>query len=113
MRPARASLEREGRADLRAVALEALRDVLDPEIGMNVVELGLVYGVEVEAGRVHVRLTMTTPACPLGDQIVRDAEDRIHACVGVSEVRVELVWDPPWTPSRMSESAKEILGWSE
>lgn len=99
--------------DVHALALAALHEVLDPELGMNVVDLGLVYGLEVEAGRVNVRLTMTTPACPLGEQIVRDAEERIRACAGVTEVHVELVWDPPWSPARMSASAKETLGWSE
>jgi len=101
-----------GSKALHARVLETLAEVIDPELGMNVVELGLVYGVDVEAGRVHVRLTMTTPACPLGEQIMRDAEERVRAVAGVEDVDVELVWEPPWTPSRMSPSAREALGWS-
>lgn len=90
---------------------DALREVIDPEIGLDVVELGLVYGVDVDAGRVHVRMTMTTPACPLGEQIVGDAEEVIQRLAGARSVEVELVWDPPWTPQRMSANAREALGW--
>lgn len=92
-------------------ALAALREVVDPELGINVVDLGLVYGVEADWDRIRVRLTMTTPACPLGEQIVRDAEYVLRS-LGAKEVRVELVWDPPWSPERMSEEAKRILGWA-
>lgn len=98
-------------ADVRRRAIEMLRDVVDPEVGLDVVELGLVYAVEVDGGRVTVKLTMTTPACPLGDQIVFDAEQRLRELDGVDEVRVDLVWDPPWTPDRMSARAREALGW--
>ena len=101
-----------GSAELRARVLDALRGVMDPELGMNVVELGLVYGVDVEAGGVRVRLTMTTPACPLGEQIVRDADERVRALEGVKDVDIELVWEPPWSPARMEPSAREALGWS-
>jgi metal-sulfur cluster biosynthetic enzyme len=97
---------------IRARALEALRDVIDPELGLSVVELGLVYGVEVEAGIVRARLTMTTPACPLGEEIVADADSRLRAIEGVADAQVELVWEPPWTPERMSPAAKELLGWN-
>jgi metal-sulfur cluster biosynthetic enzyme len=90
----------------------ALREVIDPEIGLDVVELGLVYGVELDPhGQVRVRLTMTTPACPLGEHIAADAEARVASVEGVSRVDVELVWDPPWTPERLSASAKATLGW--
>ena len=92
--------------------LDVLRDVIDPEVGINVVDLGLVYGVEVDGGIVTVRLTMTTPACPLGEHIVRDAEALVRTLRGVDEVHVELVWDPPWSPERMSDEAKRRLGWS-
>lgn len=97
--------------ELRARALEALRDVIDPEVGLNIVDLGLVYGLDLEGANIHARLTMTTPACPLGEQIVRDAEDRLRAVEGVGEVSVELVWEPLWTPERMSAEARETLGW--
>ncbi len=81
-------------------------------MGLNVVDLGLVYGVEVVGADVHVRLTMTTPACPLGEQIVRDAEEQLGALDGVGEVTVELVWEPAWSPDCLSAAGKEQLGWS-
>ncbi len=93
---------------------EVLRQVIDPEIGMNVVDLGLVYGVDVEDGRVQVTMTMTTPACPLGESIAAEAEAIVRQSVpGVTSVTVDLVWEPPWQPSMMSADAKAELGWSE
>lgn len=97
--------------DLRARALSALREVIDPEIGLDVVDLGLVYELVVDGSSIAVALTMTSPTCPLGEQIVRDAEHRLAALDGAGQVRVELVWDPPWSPDRMSASAREALGW--
>lgn len=96
---------------LRERVRARLRDVIDPEVGINIVDLGLVYGIDVDHGEVTLLLTMTTPACPLGDRIVEDARDRIDDVDGVAAVRVDLVWDPPWTPSRMSPEAKQTLGW--
>lgn len=91
---------------------DALRTVDDPEVGMNVVDLGLVYGVEVRGGGVRVELTMTSPACPLGDAIVESAACAIRAAApGAGKVDVTLVWDPPWTPERMSEAARKRFGW--
>lgn len=93
---------------------EALHQVVDPEIGMNVVDLGLVYGVDVKDGRVQVTMTMTTPACPLGESIAAEAEAAIQQSVpGVTSVTVDLVWEPPWQPSMMSADARAQLGWSE
>lgn len=97
--------------DVRERIEAALRGVIDPEIGLDVVELGLVYGVEVDGGQARVRLTMTTPACPLGEHIAADAEARVGQVEGVTGVEIELVWDPPWTPERLSPSAKAMLGW--
>lgn len=97
--------------DLRARALDALRGVIDPEIGLDIVELGLVYDVEVRGANVFVRMTMTTPACPMGESIVADADLQLRAVDGVDDVAVDLVWDPPWTPERMSPAAREMLGW--
>jgi metal-sulfur cluster biosynthetic enzyme len=96
---------------LRARVLAALHEVIDPEVGLDVVELGLVVRLEVRGAEVAVDLTMTTPACPMGEQIVRDAEERIGALDGVAGVAVRLVWDPPWGPERMSASARAALGW--
>ena len=92
---------------------EALRQVDDPEAGMNIVDLGLVYGVDVMDGAVHVDLTMTTAACPMADMIVAQVNDVITAIVPVgTAVDVELVWDPPWTPDKMSGIAREHFGWT-
>jgi len=91
---------------------EALRAVEDPEAGMNIVDLGLVYGVDVTAGVVHVELTMTTGACPMADLIVDQARGAIAAIVPAgTNVDVQLVWDPPWTPDKMSGIALEHFGW--
>ncbi|MBX3268688.1 MAG: metal-sulfur cluster assembly factor [Sandaracinaceae bacterium] len=89
----------------------ALRQVLDPEIGLDVVALGLVYDVVVREGEVRVELTMTTAACPLAESIVEDARRVVAALPGVRAVEVRLVWEPPWTPARMSSEARRELGW--
>jgi metal-sulfur cluster biosynthetic enzyme len=91
---------------------EALRRVEDPEAGMNIVDLGLVYAVDVGAGAVRVDLTMTTAACPMADMIVDGARDAIMAIVPAgTTVGVQLVWDPPWTPDKMTGIAREHFGW--
>jgi metal-sulfur cluster biosynthetic enzyme len=92
--------------------LEALRHVVDPEIGINVVDLGLVYVARLEHGHARVVMTMTTAACPLGESIVGEARAVIQRSVpGVTSVSVDLVWDPPWRPSMMSAAARTQLGW--
>lgn len=92
---------------------EALRHVIDPELGVNVVDLGLVYGVAVRDGDVRVTMTMTTAACPLGESLAAEAEATIWQNVpGVKSVTVDLVWEPAWDPSMISDAAKERLGWS-
>lgn len=91
---------------------EALRTVVDPEVGENIVDLGLVYRVETRPGTVAVQMTMTTPACPAAGSIAGEAEAAIRdACPDATEVTVDVVFDPPWTPERMSEEAKRRFGW--
>ena len=91
---------------------EALRNVIDPEVGIDVVDLGLVYNIVVEQHVARVTMTMTTPACPLGEQIKRDIDAEIlRHCPQVERVEVQFVFDPPWGPERMSARAREILGW--
>jgi metal-sulfur cluster biosynthetic enzyme len=93
--------------------LDALRHVIDPEIGINVVDLGLVYEAEARDGHVRVRMTMTTPACPLGEAISEEAEAAIRQNVcGLKSVSVSLVWEPAWQPSMMSNAVRERLGWT-
>ena len=93
---------------------DALRSVDDPEVGINVVDLGLVYRIDVSAERVRVEMTMTTQACPMGDLITDNARRAVVALVpdGVN-VDIELVWEPFWTPDRMSEVAKQTFGWPD
>jgi len=92
---------------------EALRQVDDPEAGMNIVELGLVYGIEVSADAVLIDITMTTAACPMADMIMDQARDAVTAIVPPgTRVEVRLVWDPPWTPDKMSGIAREHFGWT-
>lgn len=92
--------------------LDALRRVLDPELGINVVDLGLVYDVAIAPGRIDVALTMTSPACPLGSQMKGEAEAALRRASPGTDVDVRLVLDPPWHPALMSEAAKRQLGWS-
>jgi metal-sulfur cluster biosynthetic enzyme len=92
---------------------EALRSVDDPEAGMNIVELGLVYAVEVDEHGVRVDITMTTAACPMADMIMEQARAAIEAIVPPgTPIELELVWDPPWTPDKMTGIAKEHFGWT-
>ena len=94
----------------RAV-IEALRTIYDPEIPVNIYELGLIYGVEVDAnGRAEIRMTLTAPACPVAGAIVEEVAEKSGRVEGVSTSHVELVWDPPWTPDNMSDAAKLELG---
>lgn len=91
----------------------ALRSVVDPELGINVVDLGLVYGIRLDPDRITVKLTMTSQACPMAPMLVDEARHAIEARLPERvTATVELVWDPPWDPSRMSESARRELGWS-
>ncbi len=92
--------------------LEALRHVVDPEVGINIVDLGLVYETTRQDGEVRVRMTMTTAACPLGESLTEEAAAAIRRFVpGVTSVSVQLVWQPPWQPSMMSAAARQQLGW--
>ena len=93
--------------------LDALGTVQDPEAGMSIVELGLVYGVETTAAGATVRMTMTSPSCPMGDYLCDSVRDTLRARFPeLAKVEVELVWEPHWTPDRMSESARNFFGWS-
>ena len=90
--------------------LEVLRQVEDPELGMDVVDLGLVYDVEVEGPKVKVLYSLTSMGCPAGPLIAGDMERAAREVEGVEEVDLELTFDPPWTPDKMSDDAKLILG---
>jgi metal-sulfur cluster biosynthetic enzyme len=101
-----------GVAELRDAVTAALHRVVDPEMSLDIVELGLVYGVEAHARRVKVRLTMTSAACPVTELIVDEAMSELGKALGPGvEVGVEVVWEPPWDPERMSARARDALGW--
>jgi len=89
--------------------LEALRTIQDPEIPVDIVNLGLIYDVGVSGKNVHLRMTLTTPGCGMGKTIAKQAEGAVKS-VGAKNVLVEIVWDPPWNPDMMSDEAKERLG---
>ena len=90
----------------------ALHRVVDPELALDIVDLGLVYAVRAEGSAVDVRATMTSAACPVGELILEDIDTELRRELGEGvEVRVELVWEPPWSPERMSERARNLMEW--
>ena len=90
---------------------EALKECYDPEIPVNIVDLGLIYDVQVEEGKVGVKMTLTTPGCGMGQYIAGQAQSKILEIEGVEEANVELVWDPPWDASKISAEGKKMIGW--
>lgn len=89
---------------------QALDEVYDPELQMSIVTLGLVYGVAVQEGRVDIEMTLTSPGCPYGPELVRVVELAVRSVEGVKEVAVNVVWEPPWGPHKMTEEARLDLG---
>lgn len=102
----------DGPAELAAPIDHALRQVVDPEVALNIVDVGLVVGVKVAGDQVDVQVTMTSAACPVTDVILADVEAELDAVLPPQlAVQVELVWEPVWTPERMSPRAKAFMGW--
>ncbi|OGI55152.1 MAG: SUF system Fe-S cluster assembly protein [Candidatus Muproteobacteria bacterium RIFCSPHIGHO2_12_FULL_60_33] len=97
---------------LKQQVIEALRQIYDPEIPLNIYDLGLIYALDVDerAGKAHIRMTLTSPACPVAQSFPGTVEVAIKQVPGVKEAQVELVWDPPWSRDTMSEAAKLQLG---
>jgi metal-sulfur cluster biosynthetic enzyme len=95
---------------IREQVLQALSNVHDPELGINIVDLGLVYGVEIEGGTVHITYTLTTMGCPIGPLIEAEIQQFVSGVDGIDDVEAEMVLRPPWTPEMMSEEAKAALG---
>ena len=91
--------------------MDALSNVIDPELGLDFVELGLIYGVEVQDGNVRVTFTLTTPGCPIGPQVTEQIEEFVGELDGVKSIESEMVFVPPWSPEKMSEDAKFALGY--
>ena len=102
----------EGPEELHPVIVTALTRVVDPEVALNIVDVGLVYGVTVTEDRCHVRMTTTSAACPVTDVLVEEIGNELErATVRLPPVEIELVWEPPWSPERMSEGARKLMGW--
>lgn len=89
---------------------EALKSVIDPELGINIVDLGLIYDIVINKGAVKVKMTLTTPMCPLGPLIVENARKAVEGVPGVKDVDIEITFDPPWTMDRINPEIKERLG---
>jgi FeS assembly SUF system protein len=97
--------------NLRERVIEALRQIRDPEIPVNIYDLGLIYGLDIDdMGRAEIRMTLTAPACPVAHTFPALVEDAVENVRGISRAHVELVWDPPWDKSRMSEAVRLQLG---
>lgn len=92
------------------VIKDALRRVRDPELGFSIVELGLVYTIDVDGGKVRVEMTLTSPGCPAGGQIVGEVDATLRDLEGVEDVEIELVWEPFWTPERIDPKIRSYLG---
>jgi metal-sulfur cluster biosynthetic enzyme len=90
--------------------LETLREVIDPEIDCNIVDLGLIYSVDIQSGVVSVRMTLTTPGCPMHESIAWGVRTALLNLPQVQDVEVEIVWDPPWHPAMMSEAGRARVG---
>ncbi len=90
----------------------ALSDVIDPELGINVVDLGLIYNILIEGNKISIDMTLTTPGCPLAAMLAGNVEQALREAFPDADVEVSLVWDPPWTPEMLSEDAKIQLGYS-
>ena len=98
-------------ANLRERVIEALRQIRDPEIPVNIYDLGLIYGLDIDdMGRVEIHMTLTAPGCPVAQTFPALVEDAMESVQGISRAHVELVWDPPWDKSRMSEAVRLQLG---
>jgi metal-sulfur cluster biosynthetic enzyme len=94
----------------KETVLETLRRLIDPEIGCNIVDLGLIYDVAITGGAITVTMTLTTPGCPMHDSISYGVKNALLDLEGVQDVEVAVVWDPPWNPGMMSEAGREAVG---
>jgi FeS assembly SUF system protein len=108
-KPAELSGEEPG-GELYEAVIAALKEIYDPEIPVNIYDLGLIYGVEINEGHALVTMTLTTPHCPVAESMPSEVELRVGAVPGIGDAEVNLVWDPPWNPAQMSDEAKLELG---
>lgn len=92
------------------VVLEKLREVIDPELGCNLVDLGLIYSIAIDGPRIHVKMTLTTPGCPMHESLAYGVQTALLSLESVEDVQVEVVWDPPWNPDMMTAAGRAHLG---
>lgn len=90
---------------------ETLSGIIDPEVGLNIVDIGLVYGIEADSRHIRVRMTMTSPACPMSEMLLEEVQAGLRHAYPDIDPDIELVWEPQWTPEMMSPKAKTLLGW--
>ena len=98
--------------DKKEEILERLKNVIDTEVGLDVVNLGLIYNLDIKDGDVNILMTLTVPGCPLMNYLVKEVENRVKEIDWVKNVKIDLTFDPPWSPERLSEEAKKKLGWA-
>jgi len=104
--------EKPSKEELKGRIIEVLKTVYDPEIPVDIYELGLVYDIHIDDDyHAHIKMTLTSPGCPVAGSLVQQVEDGIRAVQGIKDVTVELVWEPPWSPEMMSDVAKMELGY--
>lgn len=103
-------VKQEDKPEVNERIREKLKDVIDPELGLNIVDLGLVYDVEVEDGKASITMTLTSPGCPAGGMIMSGAQEAANSAEGVEEAEVKLVWKPFWTPDRIDPEVRAALG---
>jgi metal-sulfur cluster biosynthetic enzyme len=89
---------------------ESLKQIYDPEVGVNIVDMGLIYSLDIEENKVNITMTLTSPGCPAGPQILSQVDSALKALEGVDDVDIKVVWSPPWTPDMLSEEARDQLG---
>lgn len=96
--------------EIKQKVISALKEVYDPEIPVNIVDLGLIYNIDIrDNNKVHIKMTLTAPGCPVYALLQREIEEKVRAIEGIRDVKVEFVWDPPWTPKRMTKEGREIF----
>ena len=100
------------REEIKERIIEVMKTIYDPEIPVNIYELGLIYDIHIDDEyRVHIKMTLTAPGCPVAGMLVQQVENGVRSVQGVKDVKVDLVWDPPWSPEMMSDAAKMELGY--
>ncbi len=103
--------EQMSHSELKEKIVEILKTLYDPEIPVDIYELGLIYDIQIDDSNVaHVKMTLTSPACPVAGSLPGEVEDRVKSVIGIEDAKVDVVWDPPWNPEMMSEEAKLELG---